>query len=124
MVDPTLLCRKHLLGEHVECHMFRGSLLKGTSLRGFLESGLLDSRLLARRHDQLAKEMRRRGYRHESPLPRDFDAKAVRGTIDVDAALQELAARCDECKQLQLEAWHSTTREAPRRRRNAQGSGR
>ena len=82
MVDPTLLCRKHLLGEHVECHMFRGSLLKGTSLRGFLESGLLDSRLLARRHDQLAKELQGRGYRHESPLPRDFDTMAARGAID------------------------------------------
>ena len=53
MVDPALLCRKHLLGEHVECHMFRGSLLKGKSLRGFLEDGLLDSRELARRHDQI-----------------------------------------------------------------------
>ena len=26
MVDPRLLCRKHLLGEHVENHMFIGTL--------------------------------------------------------------------------------------------------
>ena len=101
MVDPTLLCRKHLLGEHVECHMFRGSLLKGTSLRGFLEAGLLDSRKLARRHEALAKEMQRRGYRHESPLPPDFDARAAVGNVDTSAALRELAARCEECRRRQ-----------------------
>jgi hypothetical protein len=101
MVDPALLCRKHLLGEHVECHMFRGSLLKGKSHRGFLEDGLLDSRELARRHDRLAQEMRRRGYRHLSPMPRDFDVKAAIGEVDVVKSLRELAMRCDECRQLQ-----------------------
>lgn len=104
MVDPTLLCRKHLLGEHVECHMFRGSLLKGKSLTGFLATGLLDSRKLARRHDALAKEMNRRGYRHASPLARDFDSKAAIGDVDVNAALRELATRCEECRQLQSDA--------------------
>ena len=84
--------------------MFRGSLLKGKSLRGFLETGLLDSRMLARRHDQLAKEMQRRGYRHSSPLPRDFDATAAKGDVDVRAALRELAARCEDCHQRQSDA--------------------
>jgi hypothetical protein len=28
MVDPRLVCSKHLLGEHVELHMFVGCLLK------------------------------------------------------------------------------------------------
>lgn len=101
MVDPALLCRKHLLGEHVECHMFRGSLLKGTSLRGFLEAGLLDSRRLARRHDELAAEMLRRGYHHSSPLVRDFDDVAAEGDIDVTVAMRELASRCVECRQRQ-----------------------
>ena len=101
MVDPALLCRKHLLGEHVECHMFRGSLHKGTSLRGFIDTGLLDSRLLVQRHDQLATEMQRRGYRHASPLPHDFDAQAAMGDVDVTAAMDELASRCEECRGLQ-----------------------
>ncbi len=101
MVDPAMLCRKHLLGEHVECHMFRGSLHKGTSLRGFIDAGLLDSRLLTQRHDQLAAEMQRRGYRHLSPLPGDFDAEAAMGDVDAVAAMDELASRCEECRQRQ-----------------------
>jgi hypothetical protein len=101
MVDPSEMCRQHLLGEHVECHMFRGSLLKGRGLRGFLESGLLDSRQLARRHDDLVAEMTRRGYRHASPLPEDFDALGAVSEVDPKAAARELASRCDACRALQ-----------------------
>ena len=117
MVDPELLCRKHLLGEHVECHMFRGSLRKGTSLRGFLTANLLDSRLLANRHDQLAAEMQRRGYRHNSSLPRDFDAAAAVSEVDVAAAMRELAARCEECRQRQSSNVAAVRAKAPRRTR-------
>jgi len=111
MVDPMVLCRKHLLGEHVECHMFRGSLKRGKSLRGFLDAGLLDSRQLARRHDALAKEMMRRNYHHESPLPRDFDARAAISDVNSDASMRELAARCEECRERQ-----SNVRKEPRLR--------
>jgi hypothetical protein len=101
MVDPTLMCRQHLLGEHVECHMFRGSLLKGKSVRGFLDAGLLDSRQLAHRHDQLAAEMERRGYNHSSPLPTDFDVDAAVSDVNPVTAMHELASRCPSCRQLQ-----------------------
>lgn len=101
MVDPSTMCRKHLLGEHVECHMFRGSLLKGKSVRGFLEAGLLDSRALSRRHEQLVAEMMRRGYRHASALPEDFDAEAGVSDVDPVASASELATRCEECRALQ-----------------------
>ena len=30
-VDVTKMCNKHLLGEHVEMHMFVGIIIKGTS---------------------------------------------------------------------------------------------
>ena len=124
MVDPELLCRKHLLGEHVECHMFRGSLRKGLSLRGFLVAGLLDSRSLAHRHDQLAAEMQRRGYRHASPLPRDFDATAAVSDVDAAAAMRELAARCEECRQRQSKIRDGVRAKASRRSREAEGSSR
>ena len=101
LVDPELLCRRHLLGEHVECHMFRGSLRKGSSLTGFVEGGLLDSRLLTHRHEELAREMLRRGYRHESPLIAGFDEAAAPGNVDMRRSLQELASRCEECRHLQ-----------------------
>ena len=32
MIDPTMLCTKHLLGEHVELHMFVGTINKNKKL--------------------------------------------------------------------------------------------
>jgi hypothetical protein len=101
MIEPAAMCRQHLLGEHVECHMFRGSLLKGTTLTGFLGRGLLDSRRLVSRHDQLAQEMLHRGYRHASPLPEDFDINAVPGEVDVQVSMAEITSRCEDCRRLQ-----------------------
>ena len=69
MVDPKKMCRKHLLGEHVEIHMMAGTLLKGRSIDGFLERGLLEPQSARKRHDALAAEMQARGYNHASPLP-------------------------------------------------------
>jgi hypothetical protein len=95
MVDPMLMCRKHLLGEHVEIHMLTGSLRRGRSIAGFLTKGLLEPGSARRRHDELAREMARRGYVHRSALP----SVNWRGGERVDAAvaLEELRRRCAEC---------------------------
>lgn len=98
LVDPRVMCRKHLLGEHVECHMLRGALLKGKTLHGFVEGALVDSRVLLERHDALAGELVRRGYRHSSPMTGDFDALGAPGEIDVRRSARELAERCEECR--------------------------
>ena len=42
MVDPRIMCRQHLLGEHVEIHMFVGAISRGKSVKGYLEKGLLE----------------------------------------------------------------------------------
>ena len=62
------MCRKHLLGEHVELHMLLGSLRRGKNIDGFLAGKLVDPRRMFRRHEELVLEMERRGYRHASPL--------------------------------------------------------
>ncbi|MHB8762095.1 MAG: pyrimidine dimer DNA glycosylase/endonuclease V [Coriobacteriia bacterium] len=57
MIDPVLLCDRHLLGEHVECHMLAGSLARRRSIDGFIVKGLLEPESLVERHDALAGEM-------------------------------------------------------------------
>ncbi len=95
MVPPRKMCRKHLLGEHVEIHMVVATLRLGKSVAGFLEKGLLELHNLHRRHDQLVTEMLRRGYRHRSPLGPVPRQRA--GKIDRKANARELARRCPEC---------------------------
>lgn len=100
MVDPKIMCRQHLLGEHVEHHMFIGTLNKGVAIKGYLADNLMEPASLQARHDELVVEMERRGYNHKSPLPpslaqlpkADFETK-----IDREASLAELLRRCPEC---------------------------
>ena len=98
MVNPKTMCRKHLLGEHVEIHMLAGTLRRGRSITGFLAKGLLEPGSARRRHDELATEMTRRGYRHRSLLP----SVVWRGSecVDRTTSAQELRRRCTECREL------------------------
>lgn len=95
-VDVKKMCNKHLLGEHVELHMFVGTILKNKSLNGYVEKGLIETSYIVRRHQELAAEMRRRGMRHQSKLP-DFEVDDI-GEIDVEANEIELRRRCKNCK--------------------------
>ena len=97
MVDPGLLCNAHLLGEHVETHMFVGTISKGGSLRGYVERGLVETSRLRERHDGLAGEMQRRGMRHDSPLP-DFTDPGL-GKVSIERSLHDLAERCPRCRE-------------------------
>lgn len=70
-VDPQRLCRRHLLGEHRELHALWSILTRDRrGYRTHPETLRWRGRLAAlyRRHERLVSEMRRRGYRHASPL--------------------------------------------------------
>jgi len=101
-VNPKMLCRQHLLGEHVELHMFVGSINKGINVNRYVRDGLLFVKRLRIRHLQLRREMRRRGYNHRSPLPKlrsDFTAHVDQANfIDVQANIVELKRRCSDCR--------------------------
>lgn len=113
MVDPRVMCRRHLLGEHVELHMFVGSINKGVDMTGYLADNLLEPMSITSRHWQLVQEMEARGYRHKSPMTAfngkqpdwtRFEPKTyyLRGfhefVIDRQASLTELMRRCPECR--------------------------
>lgn len=97
-VDPSLLCDQHLLGEHVEHHMFAGCLLKGKTLTGYIDGGLVEIQTLIARHDELVAEMQRRGFNHKSPMPGIDKLLFAAGYVDVDANIKELAKRCKHCR--------------------------
>lgn len=100
MVDPATMCRKHLLGKHVEIHMFVGTMRKGLNMEGYLAGNLLEPSSLMQRHDELAAEMERRGYKHRTPLlqPGPYPAVWDKVRIDRASALEELHRRCPECR--------------------------
>lgn len=102
MTDPKIMCTQHLLGEHAETHMFVGTINKGISIRGYVEGNLCEPSSIRERHDELAEEMVRRGYNHNSPLREieiELDPGFSDARIDKAAALEELLHRCDACRE-------------------------
>ena len=71
-IEPSELCRKHLLGEHRELHAIWSILTNGKQgYRNHPETKRWVGKLgaLACRHSKLVVEMERRGYNHSSELP-------------------------------------------------------
>lgn len=107
-VDPRLLCDQHLLGEHVEMHMFLGGIRKAHSVQGYIDRGIVDPHRVWARHEALVVEMQRRGVHHRSPMVltvEDLAAIAAlpAAIIDAEANLAELARRCERCRDRQRE---------------------
>ncbi len=102
MIDPVLLCDRHLLGEHVECHMLAGVLARRRSIAGFVAKGLLEPSALGVRHAALAEEMLARGFRHASPLGEQdlayLSDEVAAARVDTDDSARDLAARCESCR--------------------------
>ena len=106
MTDVKKMCRQHLLGEHYELHMLVGSLNKGIKLDGFAKSGLLELKALESRHDELANEIVRRQWEHDSPfqgIDAPFPEHLKDCFVDKDWSKAVLLGRCPECRALYLE---------------------
>ena len=100
LVNPKYLCRKHLMGEHVESHMLAGSLNKGKSLDGFIKGGFVDVSKLHSRHEELVEEMKDRGYNHNSPLPEivvDIPKNYYVSNVNIEFNIEDLKRRCPDC---------------------------
>jgi len=99
MVDPKILCDKHLLGEHGELHKFKPTFEKRYSIAG--RYGQIEPKSMALRHDALATEMLRRGMNHKSPFTMpDLSYLPDRdryGAVDKFESLKLLFERCPNC---------------------------
>lgn len=102
-VDPALLCRSHLLGEHRELHGLWNILTQGlTGYSRHPETLRWEGRLAAlfERHEALVAEMAQRGYRHHSPLdPKLATGSAVQDSFidSPDRQLEILRAKPCPC---------------------------
>ena len=101
-LDPSVLCDRHLLGEHRELHAIWSVLTTGK--RGYAhhpETLRWRGRLAAlyARHDAEVAEMSRRGFRHASPLAAELATGEAVQTELLDSleAQRERLARCGSC---------------------------
>ena len=107
MVNPKIMCRKHLMGSHVEIHMFLGSVRKGISMNGYINNDLLEPLSLKNYHDRIVKEMIFRGYKHKTELSDDefyFFINKIKDNflfhkININNSKNELLNRCNLCSE-------------------------
>ncbi len=98
MVKPELLCRQHLLGEHFEIHKAVGNLRNsGKWTKSLTERGFLEPQNFLSRHNSLVKEMKRRGFAHNSPL-NVSNIHLETGNIDIEKSVRDLRERCSDCR--------------------------
>lgn len=95
-VPPQYMCRKHLLGEHLEIHMFVSSIRLGKKMQGYIKNNLLETHNLKKRHDEIVNEMIKRKYNHKTPL--DDPGFISEGNINVAVSSMILFSRCKDCR--------------------------
>jgi hypothetical protein len=99
MVEAKMLCNRHLLGEHGEIHKHRHVFVKGYKIEG--RKGQIEPASMGSRHDELVREMFRRGMQHKSPYSQpDLSGYDLTGfVVDRSASLADLIGRCQDCKE-------------------------
>ena len=112
MVNPKLLCDKHLLGEHGEIHKHRHNFVKQHSISKRVSPVVqIEPNAMETRHDILADEMLHRKMNHQSPYEQPdisylpiYERNAV---VDINNSLMDLSNRCPECaKRIQNERFN------------------
>lgn len=93
-LDPGLLCRQHLLGEHRELHGLWNILTIHHGRGGYARHPetlrwVGKTNALYNRHEALVHEMQQRGYRHASAL----DATLATGLSTQDVLLDSLSTQ-------------------------------
>ena len=101
-VEPSILCRKHLLGEHREIHALYTILEQGKpGYRHHPETKRWEGKLAAlkKRHEAVVAEMEKRGYVHQSPiLHQPSDSELQDNFVNtVDEQLDILKAKDCDC---------------------------
>jgi hypothetical protein len=102
MIDPLLLCNKHLLGEHGEIHKHRHNFVKQHSIKGRIAPVVqIEPLAMKERHDVLAVEMLRRNMNHcsdyEQPELSYLDDADCCATVDKLQSINDLMIRCHDC---------------------------
>lgn len=92
-LEPAILCRKHLLGEHRELHAIWSVITqnkKGYSRHPETLRWVGNLAALYERHEALVREMETRGYGHHSPLDRELATGDIVQSSYVDIPERQL----------------------------------
>jgi hypothetical protein len=107
MVNPKIMCKNHLLGEHKEIHQLLGSIRNNISINGYVEKRIIEPRSIFSRHQRIMVEMAKRRYNHYSNIDPEevieilekLQIEQLNTTVNRHKALMDLLDRCPKCKE-------------------------
>lgn len=102
MINPKLLCNKHLLGEHAELHKFKPSFVKQHRITKRISPVVqIEPESMMTRHNALAEEMLARGFNHKSPYEQPnlsyLKSEERYAKVNLVTNTTDLKSRCPEC---------------------------
>lgn len=101
-INPRKMCMQHLLGEHLEMHMFLGSIKKKKSIKGFIKNNLVEVNNIINRHNELAIEISNRSKNiHKSDISNDdIEYLWKEGCVNKEDSEMILKNKCNNCRKL------------------------
>jgi len=104
MLDPRIMCKKHILGEHGEIHKHRHNFVKKHSIKGRIFPIVqIEPASMKKRHDELAKYLNHKSE-YEMPDISHLPHNQREAKVDKNISISDLSERCEVCRKLMKEA--------------------
>lgn len=104
MIDPTLLCKQHILGEHHEIHKHRYSFEHEHSFEGYLRDTVtVEPLAMKERHDQLVDYLDNHDSPYSMPDLSYMPEWHRQAEVDQLESIVTLIIRCEDCREKILE---------------------
>ena len=102
MINPELMCSKHLNDEHREIHRYIGILKSKKHIEGYCNNNLIEISSLVNRHYDIVNEMSLRGFKHNTPLYENDMVDNIKHLTEAEKHFKinkELAKKilCEKC---------------------------
>lgn len=98
MINPEMMCKKHIVGEHGEIHKHKHNFEKQHSIKGRI--GQIEPKIMKKRHDELAKFLKNHNSPYEIPDLSYLSEEERNSQVDKKESIKELKRRCPDCREI------------------------
>lgn len=101
MLDPKMMCIKHIVGEHGEIHKHRHNFVKKHNISGRIKPIVqICPELMEKRHDELVPFLKNHKSPYTQPDLTHLSSNERYAVADIEANKKDLVERCPECRKL------------------------
>ena len=101
MLDPKMMCMKHIVGEHGEIHKHRHNFVKKYNISGRIKPIVqICPELMEKRHNELVAYLKTHKSPYIQPNLSHLSDEERFAEVDIEYNKKDLASRCPECKKL------------------------